>query len=164
MLSFDTPTHRFQLRAAAIIRHGEHVLLHRAEGDPFWALPGGRVEPGEEASATVRRELREELGVEADVRRLLWVVENFFQYEGRRYHELGMYFEVTLAADSPLLKGPGPFFGQEPGKTLEFQWFALEELGRHEVRPAFIPRALALATPVPLHFVVREGVDDPLPR
>ena len=81
MLSLDTPTHRFQVRAAAVIRRGTHVLLHRAEGDPFWALPGGRVEPGEEASATVRRELREEMGVETDVHRLLWVAENFFTFK-----------------------------------------------------------------------------------
>jgi len=164
MLSFDTPTHRFQVRAAAVIRHGEQVLLHRAEADAFWTLPGGRVEPGEEASATVRRELREELGLDADVRRLLWVAENFFEYGGRHYHELGMYFEATLAGDSPLLSGPGPFFGLEPGVALRFQWFSLEALERLEVYPAFILRALALATPVPLHFVVREGADEPLPR
>ncbi|WP_395848191.1 hypothetical protein [Cystobacter fuscus] len=49
MLSFDTPTHRFHLRAAAVIRQGPRVLLHRLETDTFWALPGGRVEPGVEA-------------------------------------------------------------------------------------------------------------------
>ena len=38
-------------------------------------------------------------------------------------------------------------------------WFALEELERHEVYPAFIRRELARATPGPLHFVVRDGAD-----
>lgn len=160
MLSFDTPTHRFNLRAAAVIRHGTRVLLHRAEPDTFWALPGGRVEPGEESAVTVLRELREELGLEASVSRLLWVVENFFHHAGRSYHELGMYFEVTLSDDSPLLNGTGPYFGAEPGVVLRFQWFEPEELERLDVRPAFITRALASSSPVPRHFVFHDGADD----
>ncbi|WNG26925.1 NUDIX hydrolase [Cystobacter fuscus] len=156
MLSFDTPTHRFHLRAAAVIRQGARVLLHRLETDTIWALPGGRVEPGEESAATVVRELREELGIEATVSHLLWVAENFFPHAGRNYHELGMYFEVTLPDDSPLLTGPGPYFGSEPGAVLRFQWFTLEELERLDVRPAFLTRALASTSPVPMHFVVRD--------
>jgi 8-oxo-dGTP pyrophosphatase MutT (NUDIX family) len=30
--------------ALIVLRHG---LLTRAEADPFWALPGGHIEPGE---------------------------------------------------------------------------------------------------------------------
>ncbi|ATB39743.1 NUDIX domain-containing protein [Cystobacter fuscus] len=164
MLSFDTPTHRFHLRAAAVIRQGTRVLLHRLESDTIWALPGGRVEPGEESAATVLRELREELGLEAAVCRLLWVAENFFPHAGRHYHELGMYFEVTLPDDSPVLTGPGPYFGSESGVVLRFQWFALEELERLDVRPAFLKRALGSTSPVPRHFVFRDEADDPPPR
>jgi 8-oxo-dGTP pyrophosphatase MutT (NUDIX family) len=114
------------------------------------------VEPGEESAAAVLRELREELGLEASVGRLLWVAENFFPHAGRHYHELGMYFEVTLPGDSPLLSGAGPYFGAESGAVLRFQWFAPEELERLDVRPAFLTRALASPSPVPMHFVVRD--------
>ena len=36
-----------------------------------WELPGGRMEPGEQSEETVVRELREELGVEVSIDRLL---------------------------------------------------------------------------------------------
>jgi hypothetical protein len=40
MISFTTGEWRFHLRAAAIVRNGDFVLLHRMADGPFWALPG----------------------------------------------------------------------------------------------------------------------------
>ncbi|MFM1723659.1 MULTISPECIES: (deoxy)nucleoside triphosphate pyrophosphohydrolase [Rhodococcus] len=53
--------------AAALIRDGRLLLAQRTrppELAGLWELPGGKVEPGETPAAAVRRELREELGVE----------------------------------------------------------------------------------------------------
>ena len=38
--------------------------------------------------------MQEELGVEAVVGPLLWIVENFFDYEGKAWHELGFYYRM----------------------------------------------------------------------
>ena len=51
---------------AAIIRRGDELLLVRQAGpdeEPFWSIPGGRVEPGESPEAALRREVREETGL-----------------------------------------------------------------------------------------------------
>lgn len=48
------------------------VLMQLRDGLPWiahpsvWSLPGGRIEPGEEPGAAARRELREEIGFDAD--------------------------------------------------------------------------------------------------
>jgi len=50
--------------AGALVRDGEHLLLERRRDTALWDTPGGKLEPGETAAATIVRELGEELGVE----------------------------------------------------------------------------------------------------
>ncbi len=56
---------------AGILNDGERILVcQRRAGDPFglkWEFPGGKVEEGETPEACLRRELSEELDIEAEV-------------------------------------------------------------------------------------------------
>lgn len=57
---------------SAVIRDGDgRILLARSQGDDQWALIGGGMEPGEEPFDAIVREIREELGVEAAVERII---------------------------------------------------------------------------------------------
>lgn len=53
--------------AAMIVREGKILIAQRPPGKMRagqWEFPGGKAEPGESPEAALRRELREELGVE----------------------------------------------------------------------------------------------------
>lgn len=56
-----------RIRVSAILRWQGRVLLCRQEkpGKQYWLLPGGGVDAGETLAEALRRELREELGIEA---------------------------------------------------------------------------------------------------
>lgn len=52
--------------SVAVFRDGKVLLALRAR-PRLWSLPGGRIEPGETAEQAALRELREEVGVEAEI-------------------------------------------------------------------------------------------------
>ena len=56
--------------SAAVFRDDRVLLIQRAKGGfkGLWSLPGGHIEPGESAKAAAVREVREETGVDADIR------------------------------------------------------------------------------------------------
>lgn len=155
MISFDAGQHRFNFRAAAVILRDGFVLLHRIEGDAYWCLPGGRVEPGESAADAVLREMQEELGVQISAGPLLWVVENFFSHAGRQHHELGLYFLAQLPPDSILLALPGPYAGSESELRLSFDWFECSSLVEVDLRPVLLVDALATQPLVFQHLIQR---------
>src|SRR5262245_5201710 len=96
MIRFDQGNRRFNYRVVGVAIHTDSVLLPRADDAPLWTLPGGRAEHGETAEQTIKREMVEELETDVHVNRLLWVVENFFEYDGLSYHELALYFLIRL--------------------------------------------------------------------
>ena len=57
-----------RIRVSAILRWQGRVLLVRQEkpGKEYWLLPGGGVDAGETLLEALRRELREELSIEAN--------------------------------------------------------------------------------------------------
>ena len=60
-----------QVVAAIIVRDdGKILICQRGEDQPLalkWEFPGGKIEPGEEPAAALRRELHEELGIGAEI-------------------------------------------------------------------------------------------------
>jgi len=98
---------------------------------------------GEGAERAIVREWQEELGEPVTCGELLWVVENFYTANGSQFHEIGLYFRVSLAPTSRVLASNGPIRGQEGGTSLEFAWFDRRQLGRIDVRPSFLVSALA---------------------
>lgn len=67
--------------AIATIDESDSVLLvasrYRNHSEPLWNLPGGRQLPGELLAETAARELFEETGVRAQIRKLAYVSESY---------------------------------------------------------------------------------------
>lgn len=154
MLRFDQGNLCFNYRSVAVLIKGTKVLIHKSAKDNFWALPGGRVEFNEPAHETVKREMQEELGIDVCVERLLWVVESFFNYNEKSYHELGLYFLVSTSNNAYFYTEMKAFKGIEDDKDLIFQWYEIETLNSIELQPKFLQSSLK-SLPLFTQYVVQ---------
>ena len=146
--------------AGVCIQDG-HVLLHRDDKDDFWVMPGGRPRLFESSLDALVREMKEEITTHVEVLRLLWVVENFFEYVGERMHEVSFYYQMSLPEESPYRNAGMDFTGQEGDVTLLFHWFRIDEIERVRLLPTFLRNALGALPDSPVHVIHVDQPDQP---
>ncbi len=126
----------------AVVWDGRRVLLERRgqpPGQGRWALPGGLIELGETAAAAVRREVREECGIEIEVGPLLGLFEPIQRDEDGRVRSHYTILDFLAHYRSGELRA-----GDD---AAEVRWVEPADLPHYDLSPAtaaMIARALAL--------------------
>lgn len=119
------PEQLFQIAIKALIRNSDGKVLllciPQFDGDDeHWDLPGGRMNPGETFAQTLRRELREEIGVDygGEPKHVATVLSNITIPVGDKRVPLALVaYEVDLPAGTTITLG-----ADEP--ETEFDWYA----------------------------------------
>jgi len=84
----------------------------------LWEFPGGAVEFGERLADALKREMREEYGIEIEVGELLDVADHILPDEGQ--HWVSPSFICTLTSGEPAIR--------EKAKCSEIAWFVLDDI------------------------------------
>jgi len=100
----------------------ETILLKRTSktrnGAGFWAKPGGGVEFGEKVEDAVKREIREELGVDIEIINFLGFTEGVFKDENQHWISLNYLAKII----------GGEVKNMEPEKHEKIKWFKMDDL------------------------------------
>ena len=123
--------------ASAIVRDEQgRLLLARRAAEPHlgkWDLPGGFLEEGEHPLDGLRRELREEAGVEIEPLELAAIEMDVYGNDDGSPWTLNLYWEARIASGDP----------RPDDDVSEFRWFAPEELpGDEQIAFANVARVL----------------------
>ena len=109
-----------ELSGCLIIEQGKIMLLYR-EDEEHWEVPGGKVKEKESPTEAAVREVREEIGVEAELQKPIYTGE--FQKDGKIY---------TWNAYLASIEGE-PKIQEDKFEKLE--WFKGKELDEIELAP-----------------------------
>jgi 8-oxo-dGTP diphosphatase len=111
---------------AIVVRDGALLMVRRAKdpGRGLWSLPGGRVRHGEYLGDALRREVREETGIEVEVEGLAGI----FEVVGSEHHFVILDFSATAFSDEAV---PG-------GYADAARWVPLEEVPELDTTPRFV--------------------------
>ena len=93
-------------------------LRNKALEKEYWSIPGGRVELFETFEEAVKREVKEETGVDVEVIRLLGICDHIIKNEER--HWVSPSFLCKIREGEPKI--------MEPTKHLDMKWFSLDNL------------------------------------
>ena len=109
---------------AAVVERDERFLVTRRQAgvhlDGYWEFPGGKCEAGERLVDCLRRELHEELGVDALVHEELFTITHDYPERSVALH----FFRCDLAGE------PSPTLGQD------MRWVTRAELPTLTFPPA----------------------------
>lgn len=136
-LSFHTELGRFNFRVGAVIIMNNKLLLVSNKNAPYYYSIGGRVKYNETCEEAVKREVREELGIELEIDRPLYFEEKFFDEKvtGEHFHEIGVYYLMKIND-----RLPEPFCSSvtENGDKEYLEWIPIDELNKYTVFPSFL--------------------------
>jgi len=126
---------------AVLTRADGAVLLARRPADKvyagYWEFPGGKIEPGEQVAAALKREIHEELGVEVE-RAYPWITQVFkYPHATVRLH----FFRVTAWRGVVVAREHEALAWEQPRAAAQFPSVA-------PLLPANGPVLRALALPV----------------
>ncbi|MCH1624303.1 NUDIX hydrolase [Ferdinandcohnia quinoae] len=145
----------FNYRVVGVWIENGHVLLHKQVKGEHWALPGGRVQVMEDSKTALKREIKEELGQSVIVHDLLWITENFFEYNHIPFHEIGLYYRISSEDNNPFYRNES-FFGLE-GDRLIYEWFPINELEKIGLYPEFLKTSMKDIPTSPKHLIITQN-------
>lgn len=117
----------------AVIQRGNEILLTQRGSEPgrgFWSIPGGVVELGEALHKALKREVKEETGLEIEVGGLVGYNDNVIKDEqGRiRFHYVNIFFRAQAKRGQ----------ARAASDAADAQWVTLHRLKEYNLSPGVI--------------------------
>jgi ADP-ribose pyrophosphatase YjhB (NUDIX family) len=132
----------FGIRVGTVVERDGALLLVRHEKpdrEPYWVLPGGRLEPGETIPECAERELLEETGLKGRFIGVLYVSEFF----GENRHTVDVTARAEANPGDEAQLGSDPEVEEGSELTLrELRWVKTGELKEIPLLPGWIKEKL----------------------
>ena len=153
-ITIDVEEYKLNVRAAGIIIHNNKILTHRNTKSDHYALIGGRVGIGEDSETTLKREIMEEMGKEIEITGYISTIENFFQMDSQKYHEI-MFVHKAEFKNEKDQKIEETIKNIEGKDYLVYEWIPLEKIDEYPIKPKVVKEILKQGK-FPIHKINKD--------
>lgn len=150
-LTLDIEDYKLNIRAGGIVIHNNKLLTHKDINADHYCLPGGRVQIGENSENTIKREIKEELGKEIEIIGYIATVENFFEMDGYKYHEVFFLHKIEFKEDEDK-KIQHTIKNIEGKEYLQYEWIDLNKIDKYNLVPKCLKHILKTKN-FPTHII-----------
>lgn len=150
-LTLDVEDYKLNIRSAGLIIHNNKVLVHDNINTDYYCLPGGRIAIGENSEETIKRELKEELGKEVEVLEYVSTIENFFEMNNTKYHEIYFVHRLEFKDDEDK-KIEYTLDNMEGKDYLKYKWLDINEIEEYKILPKCLKQVIKDAK-FPVHCI-----------
>jgi len=142
----------FDVRSAGVLVRDGKILVQREKYGSEYALPGGHVQMGETTVDALVHEYREETGADIRCERLLWTEECFWEWNGRKHHNLTYYYLINLRSGSDI-PDSSEFVPHRDNSSVVIGWMPIDRLSDIVIYPEFLKRKISELDAPPAHFI-----------
>ena len=153
-LTINVEDYKLNVRATVIIEHNGKILAHKNVRSNHYALIGGRVKIGEDSETTVKREMMEELGKKIEVTGYVATIENFFEMNGTKYHEI-LFVHKAEFVDEEDKKIEYSLKNIEGEDWLQYEWLDISKIDEYPLLPSSIKSVLK-ENKFPVHKITKD--------
>lgn len=127
---------KLNIRVGAILEYNNKILVEKNKSVDFGVIPGGRVRTLESGQEALIREIGEELEVDLSEEKfkLISLLENYFEFNHKTYHEIYFVYKVILSKDYGIING----YENADNNDSRFYWYTKEEFKQQNILPAVL--------------------------
>lgn len=137
-LKIKTEKEEFHGRTCGIIKQENKFLIMRVDKTPYYHIPGGHIEVGEDSEHAIIREIKEEIGCDVQKAKLFVIQENFWTRNNKKCHGIEFYYIIKPKQQLEMKNYERIENDKGKERLLEFKWVTSKELMIIDLRPTNI--------------------------
>ena len=140
-MTFNTLEGKFNYRVGAIIINDNELLVAKNSKATYFYSVGGRVNYNETCEEAVKREVKEELGIDMEIDRPVFFHEQFFDEKDSKehFHEIAMYYLMKVPDNITDIRCCSV---TENGVEEDIIWLPIDSLSDYTIFPRFFATEL----------------------